>query len=178
MGTLCKGHWVARESLFISWAGREFMLLKIKILCICTYLPVCWPVNKIYIHFLGCNTPRSACVHSVWRLLTVAGNQLRAPLKYALSVPAFRAGESSLAWNYGAHISKPARKPFCWRLHPLQCFPEIRFQNKVAEDSGAAGGREPSLLFICPVINFFPQRNLKEKIILINLSCTCFRGLF
>lgn len=61
----------------------------------------------------------------------------------------------------------------------IKCFMEIRFQqNKIAEGSEAAGGAEPSLLLICPIINFFPKRNLKEKVVFINLSSTCSPGLF
>lgn len=40
----------------------------------------------------------------------------------------------------------------------LKCFMEIRFrENKTAEGSEASGGGEPSLLLICPVINFIPS---------------------
>lgn len=40
----------------------------------------------------------------------------------------------------------------------LKCFMEIRFrENKITEGSKAAGGGDPSLLLVCPVINFFPS---------------------
>lgn len=71
------------------------------------------PINKIYIHLLGCNTSSSVCVHSVWWLLTMAGNPPWAPLKYqSCQSPLLEQGTNCLLWNCGVHISMAAKK-FC-----------------------------------------------------------------
>lgn len=127
------------------------MLWKIRILCTRTD----YPINKVYIYLPGFQSLSSIGTPSACCLLTVLGTSCCSPEISLLLVLALAQGAGSLLRNDGCPLVR-CKESNAGSEASLKCFSEIRFQeNKIAEGLEAAGGGDPSLFLICPVINFF-----------------------